>query len=263
MIMSFIEMCYIFTGDVQQSVICSSREEQINLHAGDLLILPPMMSHKVEINDSSTMINLVVNKNTFEKTFLQNLPPESLLYRYFSEILFSEETGAFVTFTENNKDLLDAKLLDLLTAYMEEGSYRFDICDRYLGIFFLYLLRGCPDIKLSSQIGKGGELIARMLMYLEQNFAATSLEELAKEVHYSKAYCNRIFKEHTGTTIQRHIQNLRLEESCHLLRSTRLSVEDIAERVGYVDESYFIELFRRNYGCTPRKYRARENENKK
>ena len=111
------------------------------------------------------------------------------------------------------------------------------------------------DITLSSHMGKEGELIARILLYIRNHYNEISLEDVSKEFHYSKTYLNRIFKNCMNITILKYIQETRLEQSTVLLCNTRLSVEDIAMHVGYEDTSYYIELFKRKYHKTPLQYR--------
>ena len=253
----FIEMCYIYRGKVDQFLRSKEGkvEKKETLNQGNLLIIPPGMQHKVNIYDDSMMINIVVNKYTFEKTFLGDIPQQSLLHQFFSEVLFSQESNAYVVFSGGNDEVLRDKLLDLMVAYLNETTYGARICDHYLSIFFLELLGQCKNVKLSSRLGKEGEQMTQILLYINHNYASISLEEVAEEFHYSKTYLNRIFKKHMGTTILKQIQDTRLQESCLLLKNTRMSVEDIALHVGYEDTSYFIELFKKKYKKTPLQYR--------
>ena len=48
----------------------------------------------------------------------------------------------------------------------------------------------------------------------------------------------------------------RLAKAAELLTSTSLSIGDIARAVGIKSQSNFAQLFRRDYRCTPREYRA-------
>lgn len=169
--------------------------------------------------------------------------------------LFLQESNAYVVFSGGNDEVLRDKLLDLMVAYLNETTYGARICDHYLSIFFLELLGQCKNVKLSSRLGKEGEQMTQILLYINHNYASISLEEVAEEFHYSKTYLNRIFKKHMGTTILKQIQDTRLQESCQFLKNTRMSVEDIALHVGYEDTSYFIELFKKKYKKTPLQYR--------
>jgi transcriptional regulator GlxA family with amidase domain len=54
-----------------------------------------------------------------------------------------------------------------------------------------------------------------------------------------------------------YVQTLRLEEAKHMLETTDLPVEAIANEVGYQDASFFGRLFRRKVNLTPAQYRKR------
>lgn len=81
--------------------------------------------------------------------------------------------------------------------------------------------------------------------------AMTALSGLSE-----RAFARR-FARATGLSPMAYIQTLRLEESKHLLETTSLPIEAVAEEVGYEDASYFGRLFKRNVGLTPAQYRRR------
>ena len=60
-----------------------------------------------------------------------------------------------------------------------------------------------------------------------------------------------------GVRYQQILDQVRSEQACWLLEHTDLSVELIAERLGYQDTSNFSRTFRRWQGCPPRSYRQR------
>jgi len=64
------------------------------------------------------------------------------------------------------------------------------------------------------------------------------------------------FKREKGMSLSAYIITARLERAASLLRGTTLYVQEIAERCGYLDVSYFDRHFKRRYGASPRKYRA-------
>ena len=47
------------------------------------------------------------------------------------------------------------------------------------------------------------------------------------------------------------------EKSKELLRQTNMKVSDVAEKVGYLNVSYYISIFRNHEGCSPVQYRER------
>ncbi len=67
----------------------------------------------------------------------------------------------------------------------------------------------------------------------------------------------RRFTKSTGLTPMDYVHALRLEEAKQMLETTELSVEAIANEVGYEDASFFGRLFRRKVALTPAQYRLR------
>lgn len=58
-----------------------------------------------------------------------------------------------------------------------------------------------------------------------------------------------------GTSYYEILESVRAERAVNMLTGSRLSVEQIACRLGYTDTSNFIRAFRRWHGCTPHQYR--------
>ncbi|OPJ55851.1 response regulator transcription factor [Alkalithermobacter paradoxus] len=88
-----------------------------------------------------------------------------------------------------------------------------------------------------------------------------SLKEVAKHVHLNHSYLSVLFKEHTGLTFSEYITRKRLQEAKKLLVSTNLSIDEIAQNVGYHTSKYFIKLFREFEGITPHQFRKSNKDN--
>ncbi|RBP66656.1 AraC family transcriptional regulator [Alkalibaculum bacchi] len=92
--------------------------------------------------------------------------------------------------------------------------------------------------------------------YILENYQENlSLEEICDAVFLSPNYASKIFKDDQGMTIMEYVTKVKLEEAKRLLRIPGISVEDIAEKLGYSDPSYFTKVFRRKIGITPTQYR--------
>lgn len=79
--------------------------------------------------------------------------------------------------------------------------------------------------------------------------------ELAAALSLSRSQLFRRVKELSGRHVSAFIQQVRVEEACGLLRSTRLTVEEVAFRTGFFDASHFRRVFRREVGVAPGEYR--------
>jgi two-component system, response regulator YesN len=82
-----------------------------------------------------------------------------------------------------------------------------------------------------------------------------SVMHLAENFGYSRSYISKYYKEHTGRTLRRFIQSIRLEKAKEYLTQTNLTVEEVSGKVGYGDVSHFIRIFREHEGLTPGSYR--------
>ena len=59
----------------------------------------------------------------------------------------------------------------------------------------------------------------------------------------------------TGETFSQYLTHARLATSIRMLKSTHLSITDIALACGFSNQSYYIKIFREAYGSTPKQYR--------
>jgi AraC-like DNA-binding protein len=81
-----------------------------------------------------------------------------------------------------------------------------------------------------------------------------SMEDIAKQLATTERTLNR--KLHVeGTSFTQILDDVRCNLAKEYLRSTKLSVEDISEIVGFSDATNFRHAFRRWTGSTPARYR--------
>lgn len=83
-----------------------------------------------------------------------------------------------------------------------------------------------------------------------------SLEDLAAQLSVTEQYTCTLFKQTLGFRPMEYVNKFRIGKARRLLTDEpELSIAEIALRVGYEDLSYFIKMFKRYHGTTPRKYR--------
>ena len=82
-----------------------------------------------------------------------------------------------------------------------------------------------------------------------------SLEDLADTAGVSESYISKLFHSEVGITIAQYIQKKRVEAAKNLLVFTEYSVSDISNYLQFSTESYFISIFRKFTGLTPKKFR--------
>ncbi|MEK6991676.1 AraC family transcriptional regulator [Paenibacillus sp. FSL K6-1566] len=101
------------------------------------------------------------------------------------------------------------------------------------------------------------ENVRRAAEFIELNYSRMiSIDQLSEQVSLSKYHLIRRFSASTGMTPGAYLTRIRTEKAMELLRGTGLSLETIAERIGYSSGSYFIKSFRNLTGLTPGEFRS-------
>ena len=85
-----------------------------------------------------------------------------------------------------------------------------------------------------------------------------TIQKLADRYGVSVSALKKYFEIAMGANITTYRQKIRCEKAAELLRTTDLSVGEIAAMVGYAHQGKFGEIFRRTYGCSPLAYRRRQ-----
>lgn len=81
------------------------------------------------------------------------------------------------------------------------------------------------------------------------------LEELARQNHISVATLKKQFRQVYGEPPYTYLKRRRMEEAALLLQTTKLSIREIAEAVGYQNPSKFSAAFAQRYGMPPTEYK--------
>ena len=97
------------------------------------------------------------------------------------------------------------------------------------------------------------DLFSKQKFHLNPNL---KISDVAREVGSNRTYVSNFFNRDAGATFYDYVNNLRIEHACHLLRSTSLTIADIAQQSGFNSSQAFIRVFVRIKGITPSEHRA-------
>lgn len=103
---------------------------------------------------------------------------------------------------------------------------------------------------------KNYEIIQKALDCIRENYNKDmSLEDVAKVVYLSTGYFSRLFKEEVGVNFSDYLARVRIEESKKYLSMLSMSMLDVAQEVGYQDQSYYTKVFKKIEGISPGQFR--------
>lgn len=104
--------------------------------------------------------------------------------------------------------------------------------------------------------GSGNPMVDRAIAYIQSHLTdKLSVEEIASSVGYSASYFSHMFAEETGMSPYQFVVKSRVEEAQQLLKTTRLTVQEIAFHCGFNSAANFCYTFRRLCGLSPHEYR--------
>lgn len=101
------------------------------------------------------------------------------------------------------------------------------------------------------------EDIVQAQIWLQDNYGKeVKLSDVAEKFDMSVRTFNRRFKSATGKSPLQYLQEVRIETAKDLLKTSNLSINEIAFRVGYQDMGHFTGLFKKLLATTPSEYRT-------
>ncbi len=107
--------------------------------------------------------------------------------------------------------------------------------------------------------GKNNSLqLENAIEYVERNYPNNfKIADLANECHMSETHFRRVFQEKMNMTPVEYVNFVRVKKACELIDKTDISMEDVAEKVGFITPSTFNRNFRRIIGTSPYQWKKR------
>jgi AraC-like DNA-binding protein len=114
----------------------------------------------------------------------------------------------------------------------------------------------CPDSYHNVISKKFETRINKVCTYIQNHYAESiSLKQVSDLVFMSESNFCKFFKKATSTTFSDYLNDLRINEACHLLLSSEDNVSKIAHDCGFESLSYFNRVFLKKKQVTPSEFR--------
>ncbi|ANY68309.1 hypothetical protein BBD42_18885 [Paenibacillus sp. BIHB 4019] len=114
------------------------------------------------------------------------------------------------------------------------------------------------QLSVNGSLESSPDLVQQTIRYLHEHYQeAITMESLAQLLDCSISYISRIFKAKVGTSPHDYLIQVRVEQAKKRLSSSELSLQSIAQSVGYDDVYYFSRLFKKHMGVSPLKFKKR------
>ncbi len=225
-------------------------KEYYSAFPGRAYLVRPMEIHGITPKDSLRLIEIkfTVEGESFDESVRQ-IP---------SEFELDEHLSLRLSFKEIVKEGLAEKI------YTNEAT------NSALMLFLIRLLRKhnvdaeetpCHSFyfdtpKRRTADGDRDVEFVQVIDYIEKHLSEPiTLDELSSIAHFEKSYLTVRFKEIWGLSPMKYVNYMRIERAKLLLKTTDMSVTDVAGAVGFGSIHYFSRYFKEKENMTPNEYR--------
>lgn len=223
--------------------------KRIELHEGDLMLMHPFQSVDCSFPDDTETEGLLLEDGFYQQLMQLDggdapVPPKSnegpCVY-HLNTAQVTELSGIFqqirrtIRYVHIYKVEMLQSLVHVCLLFISELPY-----DRRLI---------APDLRHKQDILKIFFFLARK--HFRQH---RQIGFYADKLNITTTYLSRVVRELTGNTINNYLNNLAFEEACNLLRSTDMTIGEIAFSLAFSDQSAFTNFFKAHAGCTPKAY---------
>lgn len=250
---AYFELYYVYSG----ACPVFFEKERITLQPGSVLIVPPGVRKACCCPADDCCVHFfMLRKSTFAQVFWSQLTSQNLMAHFFRQALNGEMQSPYLRF-EPGRDLrLESLLYAIYSEYNRNRKYSSQLLNALMSSFFLCLLQEHEE---TAQVSKRSDLrwkpeFAGILAYIQANYKALTLDELSARFGYSRRQLIRIIQNSTGSSFTDLQTRLRMEKAARMLSTRTASVDEIVYEIGFTDRTSFYRAFRKYYGCAPREY---------
>lgn len=237
---------------------------------------------RVVVVDDEKLISNNIAKNIYSCD--PSFEIVSICYDGISALKAVEQYNPHVLFTDIKMPLMDGLALietvhnnnPLVRCVVISGYNEFEYAKTAIKYrVFDYLLKPINKFELSKTLRKikdellseqaqlntqrdtlAEDIVKSVVQYLQTNYAEyINFTQIASDYSFSASYLTKIFKDYTGTTPIKYLIDYRIKIAKKLLLDTDLTIKEIAEKTGFMDQFYFSKCFKNCCGITPSQFR--------
>lgn len=241
---SFYELIYVDKGEVINVV----EGKSLYMRAGDLCVMGYESSHSLHAVDrDATVINVCLRRRLFQTDYFREFyaggSPTAMLLR-------GEAQNNYLFYPDASRSIVETLVHVAAADYVAAGFRQtLALCARVLQLL-------CETTRLKVHTYYGiDERTLEILQRIAAHPETATVSSVAREFGYSPNYFSQYIRKHTGYAPKEIITRYRLDRAAALLTQTDMTVERVAEAVGYANCGNFHVIFKRQFGRTPDRFR--------
>ena len=244
--------------DITTAIIYNQGSAEVSINMKRYKIKAPAMvvmlaEQVLQLHESSDDLKctcLVMSARFYDDLF-NNIGKTTSLYNsvYHNPVLQLDDTDEYVlsTYLKMTKNLISYK----------DNSFRLEAIKHLtLTIFFGYMHQMHPGKNDTN--GYSNNIVSEFMILLKENFKQErECSFYADLLCVTPKYLSTLVKEKTGKTVHEWIDEYISVESKALLRSTKMTIEQISDSLSFSSQDNFSKFFKRVVGISPTEYRKR------
>lgn len=230
--------------------IYHAEQKQYRLKEGDCIFLNAHVEHSTEFLPPAAAIDIVYFRlEDFEsKKMLRTMPAAWSILKMsdarvacFSQHVIYDYVNEIVSEFDQSNPYYEL--------FVKANIYKI------LGVMYRENLLHSPDTDIDEA---KFEKLKVLFDYLDENYNQDiTLETVSDLLGFNKTYFSRMFKNLTGHNFSTHLTQIRLNKAVSLLSSHGMTIAEISDAVGFSSPTYFNEVFKKQYNCTPAEFRKK------
>lgn len=243
---------YTFTLVIKGTLNIIYNDKELTLRPDDLYIYSPGIPVSIvsASNDYHGICLLADEHTTIEMPTVRDL----VNIAYIPIVQLHEPK---VTLPHSEAQRLANKMLEIIDYLHSDHIYKQEILRLLYGVFLLDVQNAQQRAIVHRQTPKRlEEIFIEFIRLLPKHFAKHhDIAFYASKLNISSVYLSRVVRQVSNRTVIDFIDQMLLMEASFLLRTTPLSITQIADRLCFADTPSFSKFFSRSKGMSPREYR--------
>lgn len=241
----FYEIEYVVSGTATHII----NDKTYRIGPGDMQLITPVDFHTYKYEEGDECLNVINVK--FHDMFLPSTLRNDIC----------NQTSPMQVHN------MPGNVLELLKSMLEEYSrerYGRDVyIEAAISQLIVHIIRHMPHPIKDAEAPSSYSSIQEAILYIRAHFRSPiTAEAVAKTVHLSPNYFSEYFQKQTGEKFSLFVLRLRIDFAANLLKTSDMSIKEIAFESGFNSAAYFSNTFKDYFGVSPDRYRKEHSKGK-